>query len=264
MNFESLHKFNVGPSDADKVVYAIPASRLLEPEEMERLLEVYRPLMKGLDRIAAATYFCNQFANVGLALQYAISVLGRSIDLSLSNITVQLYAQEGKSGIAYKLDRWSAQAAPIGLAERRSWLEDVYAGFYGGTVKPLYESVSNVSGIDRGQLWGLLPTRFNYMTEQWMLAAANEQERAAIADDYAFLAKELPASVFGRVKNPFDVIIRWVEDLKDPCKQLRMKNACCQYYRTEGGYYCYTCPRMKESEREERRLQARAAVAVSP
>ncbi|MDF2715738.1 MAG: (2Fe-2S)-binding protein, partial [Paenibacillus sp.] len=143
------------------------------------------------------------------------------------------------------------------------WLERVLTEFYEKTVRPVYETAAVIGGVDAGQMWGLLPTRFNYMTEQWLLAEESESIRAVISGDYAFLKHEMPAAVFGRNKNPLDVKIRWIEDLKDPCKQLRMKNVCCQYYRTEGGYYCYTCPRIKESEREERRIKARQPEPVT-
>jgi ferric iron reductase protein FhuF len=258
VEFEALHKFNVSLDDKEHIVYSVAAARLVERDEMEKFIEVYAPLVKALDRLAAVTYFCNQFANACLSLQYAVSVLGKSIDLSLERITVQLFAVgEGKYGVACKLDRWAEEREPKDEAERQVWLERVYAAFYENTVRRLYESAAIVGGVDAGQMWGLLPTRFNYMTEQWMLAAASEEERSRVSADYALLTREIPAAVFGRSKNPFDVKIRWIEDLKDPCKQVRMKNACCQYYRTEGGYYCYTCPRIKESEREERRTKAR-------
>ncbi|WP_158301567.1 (2Fe-2S)-binding protein [Paenibacillus mesophilus] len=263
MDFECLQKFNVGLNEKEHVVYSVAAARLGDREVMEQLIEAYAPLIKALDRTAAATYFCNQFANACLALQYAVSVLGKSIDLSLDNMTVQLFAHEGKYGVAYKLDRWAEQAAPSDAMERRLWLERVLTDFYGKTVKPLYESAAVIGDVDAGQMWGLLPTRFNYMTEQWLLAEESESIRSAISDDYAFLKHEVPASVFGRSKNPLDVKIRWIEDLKDPCKQIRMKNVCCQYYRTEGGYYCYTCPRMKEADREERRIKARQSELVT-
>lgn len=265
---ESLHLFNIGMESTKRVVYSVPVSALPHGSAMEQLLEAYSPLMKALDRTAAATYFCANFGNVGMALQYAVSVHDVSFDLSPENITVQLVETEaGKFGVAFQLMRWSEQRAPAGGNERRAWLADILSAFYSGTVRPVFESASKASGIHVAHLWGLLPTRFNYSAEQWMLAETDGTIRETIAGDYEFLTRQIDGEPFGRSRNPFDVKIRWIEDLKDPCKQMRMKNVCCLYYRTEGGRYCYTCPHMKESERAERRMEAResekAAVTVA-
>lgn len=264
VELDGLLKFNVGLDDKERILYAEAGVRLTERDGMERLLRDYQPLMKGLTPLSAAVYFCNQLANAALALQYAVSVHGKSFDLSLDNVTIQLFAHEsGYCGVAFKLGRWGWSEAPADRRERREWLRQAYARFYGETIRPLYETAAIVVGANAGQMWGLLPTRFNYFTELWMTEAAGEETKAIIAEDHKQLAYETPAVVFGRDKNPFDVKIRWIEDLKDPCKQLRMKNGCCHYFQTEGGSYCFTCPRLKESEREQRRLQARLAVPAA-
>ncbi|MDF2659286.1 MAG: (2Fe-2S)-binding protein [Paenibacillus sp.] len=265
---ESLHKFNIGVEGTRRVVYSVPVSALPHGSAMEQLLEAYSPLMKALDRTAAAAYFCAQFGNVCLALQYAVSVHDVSFDVSLNNITVQLVEmEEGRYGVAFQLAHWSVQRAPEDGNERRLWLADVLSALYSGTVRPVYEAASKAAGMPLPHLWGLLPTRFNYSTEQWMLAETNDTIKETIAADYEFLIRQIEGSTFGQTRSPFDVKIRWIEDLKDPCKQMRMKNSCCMYYRTEGGRYCYSCPRIKESERAERRLEARegekAAVPVA-
>ncbi|GAA3408252.1 (2Fe-2S)-binding protein [Paenibacillus hodogayensis] len=259
---DGLRMFNVGLQDKERIVYAVEASRLMERKAMDELLQAYTPLMKALVPVAAGTYFCTQLAGFCLALQYSLSCLGKSFDSSLDNITVQLYAQDDKYGVAFKLTRSGGTFAPADPAVRETWLYEKLASLYGETIRPLYESVAASVNVDAGQMWGVLPTRFNYSTEQWLLAAQSEREKENISGDYALL-RSMPADVFGRNKSPFDVKIRWIEDLKDPCKQMRMKNVCCQYYQTEGGYYCFTCPRLKESEREERRKQARLAAAAA-
>lgn len=264
MEFEVLREWGVGLEDGEPIVFAEAAARLAERGTMEKLLEAYAPLVKALDPVTAATYFCNRFAAACLSLQYAVSVLGYSIDLSLDRLTVQLLVDgEGKPEMGFKLDGWAEEREPLEEAERRLWLQRVFADFYGNTVRPVYESAAAAAGVRAGQMWGLLPTRFNYMTEQWRLAAPDERVRNRIAADYALLVREVPGAVFGRSKNPFDVTIRWIEHLLDPGKQVRMKNACCHYFGTEGGSYCYTCPRIKEEEREARRIRAREAEAVS-
>lgn len=260
---DALREMGVSLEGRESVLYAESAVRLTDRETMMNFLDVYAPYIKALDRVTAAVYFCNRFASVCLSLQYMLSIRGCSLDFSLERLTVQLFKDEDRYAMAFQLDEWIETREPA-LEGRNEWIRRVYSDFYSRTVKPIYEAAAEAAGIPVGQLWGLLPTRFNFMTEQWGMNADYASRHRQIADDYAYLCGQLEASVFNRAKNPFDVQIRWIEHLREPGKQMRMKNACCCYYRTEGGDYCYSCPRLKESEREQRRVEARkTAVAAN-
>ncbi|PYI53329.1 ferric iron reductase [Paenibacillus flagellatus] len=259
MDYEKLLPYHVTTEDRPNAVCSVPASELTDSAAMKKLLDVYAPLMKALDGRAAAAYFCNAFSGVAVALQYAISVHGQAPDVSLANLTVQLAPADGKYTLSFKLNRLAEEDVPAVAAERDEWLSRKLARFYAETVRPLIEAVAAVGGLSAPYLWGLLPTRFNYYTGQWTLHASSTAEAETIENDYAVVKRGLPAETFGLKRNPFDVTIRWLEDLKDESKQVRMKNVCCRFFETEGGYCCYTCPRLTEKERAERREQARSA-----
>ena len=263
MILEQWKAYQVGLTERSDAVISVPARLLTEPSAMEAHLRQYAPLMKALELPAAAAYFCANFAFVALTLQLSISLNSTAPDLSLDNITVQLYPDNGKFAYWYKLERYSAEAAPTCEHSRSEWIKEKQIHFYRHTVRPLFEAVSAVGGLGIAHLWGLLPTKFNYHISDWIDKAKTNEQKQRIAEDYSILIRHVPAEAFGRAKNPFDVSIRWLEDLRDPAKQVRMKNVCCMYYRTEGGQYCYTCPRMDEQARAERRDQAREQQVVT-
>lgn len=255
LDFDTLEtKFNirlVKPTDA---LYSSSAVELLDPIHMQSFVAYYASLIKALDYKVAAAYFSNWFSGVALALQYTVSIYNIALDLSLPNLTIHVTPVEGHTQVSFCLNRWREQVAPLGEQERLEWRHDVLAGFYGNTMRPLVESLSSVSNMNVGQIWGQLPTKFSNNLDIFKKSTRHLKEKQRLVDDYYFLTKELSPYIFGRTQNPFDVKFRMVEDLRDPEQQIRMNNVCCQYVRTEEGVYCYNCPRMTDDDREARRM----------
>jgi hypothetical protein len=252
--------FQINRSTREDAVYTAPAVQLLDQRKMDEFVETFGILMKALDPAAAAAAIAAQFSYVGLALQVAASAFGHAPHLSLNNLTFEMIPQAARPLISFRIHEWSTDpvsTAGDDCARTKEFVQKL-TDFYGNTVRPLFEALSRSASIDIGQLWGQLPTRFNYylglITEDPRFAFV----RARIESDYALLKYAVDPDVFGRTRNPFDVKVTMIESLYDPDKQTRIKNVCCLYYRTEGGQYCYTCPRMKENDRAERRAEARA------
>lgn len=247
-------RFNVTLNNKDEAIFSMNAIDMLNLDHMDQLLLLYSPLIKAKDPAPAAAYFSKYFSAIALAFQCSLSVENQSPDFSLQNLTVQLYPKENNFAFSFKLNRWSYQDGPSNAGDRNRWLDRAYSDFYGHTVKPLFESASRSALIDMELLWGQLPTYFNRNLD---LLTNNEliSYKENIYNDYDFLKYQIEPSVFGCVKNPFDTKIKMVEDLRDPNKQIRMKNACCQFYRTGNEQCCYTCPRMDEEYRAARRIE---------
>jgi ferric iron reductase protein FhuF len=171
------------------------------------------------------------------------------LDFSLSNITLQIYLVNDYYRFIYVLKQDAASDVPVEKEARTKHLHSLFADFYGQTIRPLFELASVSSGFEVGQLWGQIPTYLNYYMEHFKAESDEAEFHSRLDSDYGILLHELEPSIFGRKKHPLNVKVRMIEDARDPNKQVRMKNACCLYYKTEGGIYCYTCPRNKEEDR---------------
>ncbi|MGG4494724.1 (2Fe-2S)-binding protein [Brevibacillus reuszeri] len=257
IDFQQLNEhFYITTQPSENPLLSFGASELLDPPNMELLINTYAPLIKGQDTTPAGTYFASWLGGLALAHQYTISVWNCSLDMTLENWIVELYMEGDYGKFAFVCRDTEPLGAPEDDELRNHWREQRYRGFYLETLKPLMEAISAASGNTPGILWGQLPSRFNYYLELFINALEEPVGKQQLEEDYHFLSRALDGESFGLNKNPFDVKIRWVEDLRDPGKKVRMKNQCCLYYKTDGGTYCYTCPRLKESERAERRKQA--------
>ncbi|MGO0061116.1 Fe-S oxidoreductase [Brevibacillus fluminis] len=255
--------FSIHLQKKDNALVSLAGTEAQHTGNMNALLEAYAPLIKAREPKAAAAYFGSWISSLALCLQYALSMENKAPDLALSNLTIQLYREGGQHdwSFAFVVEEWKEGNGPSGEAERASWREETLSRFYAETMRPLLEAAAQAGGHEVGQLWGQLPTKFNYYLEHFSDAAPSCAIRHRIAADYDYLRGELSPAVFGRKKNPFDVKIRYIPDWRDDSKQVRQKNVCCLYYLTGDGQYCYTCPRMKESERAIRAEEMRSSQA---
>ncbi|GGG11456.1 IucA/IucC family C-terminal-domain containing protein [Paenibacillus abyssi] len=250
-------KFNIVRSDREEIIFAMSMASLLEEENAQQFLAVYAPLIKTTDLDAAAAYFAGYLGAAAASLQYSLSVWDAMFDLSCENVIVQLHRAGEYFRLAFKLINDTVEFAPRDSEERLKWREQRLTTYYHDSVSPLFQVFARCAGVDVKMLWGQLPTRFNYYMEIWMSELENAAPKSRLEADYRYLREDLAAAVFGCKKNPFEVKIRWIESLNEPGRQMRMKNACCLYYKTEGGQYCYSCPRLKEEDREARRALVR-------
>lgn len=254
INFDVLESklavTRTGRSDAD---FSVNAADLLHKDNMDEFIRGYSSRIKALEPAAAAAGFCSWFRIVAVAQQYAVSVFDAALDLSLSNLAIQMYWKDGWNWVSFKLGEPRQFGFTQGTRER--WREEVLTAFYREQVRPLIESIAASTGTNAGLLWGQFPSGFHYYIDQFLNEAENDTQRRQIEDDYQFLVRGLDGEVFGRTKNPFDVKIRLIDNPRDPGKPMRMKTTCCMFYRTEGGTLCYACPRMTDEEREARKAQ---------
>ncbi|QIC05543.1 hypothetical protein GOP56_08040 [Brevibacillus sp. 7WMA2] len=254
--------FNIHLLEPNGAFYSMPATDLLNESTMRNFIDQYALVIKALDDTATAAYIASWFLGMATGLQYMVSIQNKALDFSLENVIVHMSPKsEGSyTRISFQLRSWAETKAPVSDEKRQEWRTDVLSRLYGETLRPLLECISAVTGFNVGQMWGQLPMKFHHFTTNLLEQTTSSEEKQRVIDDFHFLQHELNPSVFGRSKNPFDVKVRLIEHIEDPTKQMRMKNVCCRYFRTEGAQYCYTCPLMKEEDRAARRTKHRAEI----
>ncbi|WP_419874487.1 (2Fe-2S)-binding protein [Candidatus Pristimantibacillus sp. PTI5] len=257
--------FGLSVKKREDLLFSCPAADLLDENKMKQLLEFYTPLVKGNDPSVGEVYMAGWFRGPMLGLIYMLSSWNKTLDLSLENITVQIYTADYNghkyTASEFFLHHTDLIDAPEQEHEYAAWTKDRIRGFFERTVLPVFESIAKVGTLQVGMLWGQLPTSLVYGYDRLMSMNENEKAKQQVHNHFE-LVKSLEASVFGRNKNPLNVKFRMTESLDNPEKQVPLKSSCCLYYHVDGGYYCYTCPRIKESEREERRQEYRAKQQV--
>ncbi|MNI46813.1 hypothetical protein D3C73_1012950 [compost metagenome] len=93
VDFKELEvKFFLTLLEPESKMLTMPASHLLEADNMMRLINTYSPLIHAGEPSTTAAFFCSWYAGVCGALQHMlVHGDGGILDLSLSNLSVQLY-----------------------------------------------------------------------------------------------------------------------------------------------------------------------------
>ncbi|WP_134749093.1 IucA/IucC family C-terminal-domain containing protein [Paenibacillus athensensis] len=237
----------------------LQAGELTDPEAMRRWLETYASIIRAQETQVAATYFSGFLRAAALSFQYAMSIWNEALPLTLDRLTVRLVEQGGRRYPILQLDKPQSEPGPTRIDERRHWRQIRLEALYGQTLRPLIDAMSQAAGISAGQLWSqLVIGGYYYLQDALQTADGDSVLQARIRSDYRFLTEELASETFGRKTNPFAVKLRFVEDVKNPAEQIPLKAACCLYYKTDGGTYCYTCPKLNDEQRAQRLAELRA------
>ncbi|MDR6553032.1 (2Fe-2S)-binding protein [Paenibacillus qinlingensis] len=244
-------------------IFTMEGTVLLTKRGMEELLYLYSPLMKALEPAAAGAYLISRLGSLNAAMQYMVTH-DELVDLSPELWSLQMYRSE-KGFIEFRvvLQEIRKLSGPLcGL--RNEWREEHLSRWYAETIRPLVEAIAAAADMDIMHLWKIVPGRLRIIFGQWKAASTSEEWQARYEEDHLFVTKELKGEVFGRLRNPLFVKVVNLDypgNPGEPDTPIKMKTACCMFYRTEGGQYCYTCPRMKPQEREERKEQLRVQFA---
>ncbi|ANY65276.1 hypothetical protein BBD42_01370 [Paenibacillus sp. BIHB 4019] len=250
-------RFNLCVDEPDEVVYTSAAAALLEQPAMQKLLAIYQPLVMGKEQIVAEVYAASWFRRPMLALIYLLSKYRMAPNLSLDNLTLYVCRADGYYNVYFRFNKAELLQSPSTEEEAGEWVRTQLETFFHETIAPFFHSIERAGSAKASLLWGQLPTSLEY--EYGVIMASSESEAVKESIDSLYkTVKALDPAIFHRKRNPLDVKFQYTEAIDDPEKQMRMKYACCHYYKVEGGRYCYTCPRSSESERVQRRMEHRA------
>ncbi|NIK78422.1 ferric iron reductase protein FhuF [Paenibacillus castaneae] len=254
-------EYDLTTQPRELVVYRCAAIDLLNESKMKHLLALYTPLVKGKEQAVGEAYMTGWFRGPTMGLLYALSAWNKSINLSLHNITIEIYKNSYNDieyySCGFLLSNVELEDGPQLPLDNSDWVTEKLGHYFQHTVRPIFESIAKVGSLKIGMLWSQLPTSFEYSYELLLKSDKSDEVKLQTIRNYK-LMKSLDGQRFGRKNNPLDVKFRLTESMDCPDKQIRMKYTCCQYYLVEDGYYCFTCPKIRESEREERRMAFRS------
>lgn len=250
IDFQQLEeKFHLTLNELEETVLTVPALDLLKIEKMEQIIDTYGLLIKAKERSTAAAFFMSWYAGICGAMQYMLyQDDGLLLDLSLSNLSIQLYVDDSYPLISFQVNEVRFIEVPI--LDRNNAYRDLLDSFYREQITPIIRTLSPLAHINAIPLWGQIVSVIYAQMEEAVAEASDDGVRARIIYLNKMLTQGINASAFGLRKNPFDFKPIFIEDLHIPDQKMFLKPACCLAYRLDSEFgYCYTCPRLKEKDR---------------
>lgn len=233
---------------------------LTKPETIRSLMETYAGILKASDITPAATYFASWLRGMSITAQLLMSVHDAALDWSIQNWTLLVSERDGRMSFAFHPVDAAIVSAPS--TDRAAWRDNLMNEFYSTTLRPLIDAVSGATGVHSVQLWALMASGMYYYREHQLgVLGEGSSGFSQVEADYRYVMQEMKGEVFGRSRNPLAVKFRLVENPRNKQEKIPLKASCCLAYLTEGHGYCYTCPKLSESQRLEkgRELAAKAA-----
>ncbi|QKS73151.1 (2Fe-2S)-binding protein [Paenalkalicoccus suaedae] len=234
--------------DHPRCLYAVTLADLLDKSRLADLIAFYQEKLKSCHPAVTGTYFSGYFGNFLGGVHYMLAE-NAAYDWSLTNIELQLvhHAEHNYFGFLFKIK--DDTMVELDAATRDEQVRERLTALYRDSVTPLLETFAEVADIRIRELWGQLNLGIHYGFDR-VVDLGNPRAEG----DMRFLTEELDGSIFNAKKNPLAITFRLVDSYTGDGEQLRMKPSCCLYYQLEGAAAkCFTCPRLKESDRELRR-----------
>lgn len=237
---------------------------LIRPEYGKPWLEIYQRHLQAETIGVTAVYVMHTVRGLLAAAHYMVSKCGAYVDLSLSNLSIQMVINDsGAPQLSFVLHKSEERKLVnhADAAERRQMLEQ----FYVRTLRPIIEGLAAGGRVPVLALWKQLPAVLVYYINLFKGGlSCGEQNLADYFTADLEAVQAFSCEVFNSKKNPFDLEPVYVENPLNAEEPFRMKDACCEFYRVADGKNrkCFTCPRMTAEERNARADEMRGTVTI--
>jgi len=240
-----LHHYRFTIEPAVDSTYSICAQDLLDAEQVQDYLQKIAPLFCSPSNFVTASLFAKRYSVLTMAaVLHAMSRYDKGLHASIDNVWVEA---ENKAKPWLPSLRLIESNVFMPTIEREAWRDEVLRGIFANNLAKVWQSLMKIAKIPKANLWENTAIYVNWLYEMKITEGANEQERARIQEDYDYIVRRAPGSIFGERKNPLTNYCGpkvLVDELEKP---IRVRKTCCFNYKTsdEANNYCSSCPKLK-------------------
>ncbi|MFD0672541.1 (2Fe-2S)-binding protein [Cohnella sp. GCM10027633] len=218
-------------------------------------------LVQAIGLELAVSYAGLALYGLAAVKQLIMSQYDRVLDVSPSNVTIQLETHDDHAHICFKIHELRWTDLPTDACARRAAVAAEWERYFNDEFNPVLEQVSAAGGLKPDLIWNQYGSRVLYVMEYVRGIMPQGPMLKQIEDDYLLLAS-LPPETFNRKRgNPFSHTPSYIDNPYKPGSPLMIRSGCCMWYRREAGEKCYSCPILKGPERERMKAEIEAKVA---
>lgn len=206
-------------------------------------------------------YKTEHFRAIGATLSSYLSLIPAAFLHAMSHHNIALPLDLSSTSIQYDQESFylQLQGSPFTFAgpelSREEWRAQLVGGLFDSYMKPVFQRLRELTGIDKNSQWSYAALTLQRSYDNWMDKASAEELKHLLREDFEYVVGVSDPAWFEcsgiRDRHPLDLPFKFVPDVYNEGKTVRMKYRCCLYYKLTGTY-CYTCPAITEEHRSRR------------
>ena len=218
-------------------------SDFLKESELNSYLKTVQNQLGAADTKAAASIFMKRQAFLAVIYLFSMSAYNKQLDVSLKNITLVNTFKKGVWLPEFYFTNKSVSVCPS--ETRDEWRTESIRHLFADNLFPLMDAVSKLVKIPKLILWENIAIYLYWLYEKVLGEAEDADLRSRAAEDFHFLIHLAPGWLFGNYhQNPLSRYYSEPVLQEETNSFIRVRKTCCFSYRTDGGDFCSTCPRI--------------------
>lgn len=235
-----LGKFRFTSKD-DNDKPSIPYLTLVDPLQIKDVLKIISGKMGAPNQRVAASMLMKRMAFYAVIHLYAMSVLGKRLNVDLRNIKLV----ENDSSNLWLPDFYLGPLNSEELVVKRTNSRDeIIREVFSECLDPLILVLSKEIRVSKRILWENIALYIYWLYEKVIVNA-----KGKVAEDFTYIIHEAPGELFGTYKNnpltEFDSIQTYSQEAGE---HIRVRKTCCLSHLLKGSgkSMCKTCPLNKK------------------
>ncbi|KPB04176.1 (2Fe-2S)-binding protein [Bacillus sp. CHD6a] len=236
--------FYMSNQEKADILWNCRITELEDPAILQKLIDIYGEGIKATTKDVTMMYLAGWFGYLCGAMHF-LSADG--CEINPDNIQLQVYKNHrGTMVISFYVN-----SEEIVETRDREWVEK----FYKVIMNPVYKQMHCLSDSNNLlHMWYQATHSLYWISDRMKHSNLLERYILQYEKTVEMFKNVNPSTCMGvnTKKHPYAKEFIFIDNpwnLNDP---LPLKPSCCLAYQTEGGHLCYTCPRMKKSERQEK------------
>ncbi|KRF03117.1 hypothetical protein ASG89_23535 [Paenibacillus sp. Soil766] len=241
--------FHISPKGMEEPLLHIPARQLLDGPVMLDVLQQGQTLLRGKGLDISASYLGLTLFNLVATIHLFLAQYNQWLDLELDHLALQVENHGDHSHVGYQIV--NVQWKEVPTEDRDLFIELEMRKLFSTLIGPVITVVAEQAKVNQAMIWNQFAARMTFVRDYVLENDPRPHVCEQFSADYEVLTKQFTADVFGRKVNPFVHEPKYIDSPYHEGKKVLIRSSCCMYYRREEGTKCFSCPILKDSQREE-------------
>ncbi|MEH7382889.1 IucA/IucC family C-terminal-domain containing protein [Bacillus sp. JJ1533] len=243
MEIEQLKEFRFSDRQFESSL-STPVNELFEEEKINQYLGNVGTRISAPDKRVAASMFMKRYGFFAALNLYAMTILNKRLNVSLSNISLETSDEE-------KIWYWNPkfyfsdlQTVSAPIESRDKWRDETIQAIFHDHIHEVLLTLTKHSGLSKKVLWENVSIYVYWLYESVLAKPNFDEKRNIIHEDFEYLVKKAEGKLFGPVAfNPLTRYLGVKVYRPEYDQTIRTRKTCCLYYKTTSTEdRCKTCP----------------------